>query len=147
MIYIENKIKNAVFGFSVMIGVSILAWVFVSESYTPELPYLIPLNQGVNNLITLAVIITILPLSLIEYNNNKWLKEVDRHLPRLLMDVTESMQSGLSLYNALENATKHDYGPITKELDSAMVDFRITSDFTSSMKRLGETAYYNTYRG
>ena len=91
MIYIENKIKNAVFGFSVMIGVSILAWVFVSESYTPELPYLIPLNQGVNNLITLAVIITILPLSLIEYNNNKWLKEVDRHLPRLLMDVTESI--------------------------------------------------------
>ena len=48
------------------------------------------------------------------------------------------MSLNQSLYNALENATKHDYGPITKELDSAMVDFRITSDFTSSMKRLGE---------
>ena len=138
MIYIENKIKYAIFGFSTVLGVSLLTWVFISGSYTPELPYIIPLNQTVNNLITLSVLVTILPVSLIEYNNNKWLKEVDKHLPRLLMDVTESMQSGLSLYNSLENATKHDYGPITKELDSAMVDFRITSDFTSSMKQLGE---------
>lgn len=138
MIYIENKIKYVIFGFSSFLGISLLAWIIVSGAYLPELPYIIPLNQGVNNLITLAVLIIILPVSLIEYNNNKWLKAVDQHLPRLLMDVTESMQSGLSLYNALENATKHDYGPITKELDSAMVDFRITGDFTSSMKKLGE---------
>jgi archaeal flagellar protein FlaJ len=137
MIYIENKIKHAVFGFSAVLGISLLIWVFVSGIYTPTLPYLIPLDQGINNYLTVAIIITILPVSLIEYNNNKWLKEVDQHLPRLLMDVTESMQSGLSLYNALENATKNDYGPITKELDSAMVDFRITSDFTASMQQLG----------
>jgi len=137
MIYIEKKIKYAVFGFSAVLGISLLVWVFVSGIYTPTLPYIIPLDQGINNYLTLAILITILPVSIIEYNNNKWLKEVDRHLPRLLMDVTESMQSGLSLYNALENATKNDYGPITKELDSAMVDFRITSDFTASMQQLG----------
>ncbi len=137
MIYIENRIKHAVFGFSAVVGISILAWVIVASGYTPIIPYLIPLDQEINNLITIAVLATILPLALIEYNNNKWLKEVDRHLPRLLMDITESMQSGLSLYNALENAAGHDYGPITKELDSAMVDFRITSDFTASMQHLG----------
>jgi flagellar protein FlaJ len=137
MIYIENKIKYTIFGFSAIVGISALIWVFITDTYTPELPYIIPLDQSVNNLITAAALITILPLSLIEYNNNKWLKDVDRHLPRLLMDITESMQSGVSLYTALENASKNDYGPITKELDSAMVNFRITSDFTESMKQLG----------
>lgn len=137
MIYIENRIKHVIFGVSLAIGLSILAYIVVTGEYTPELPYIIPLNQGVNNLITMAILVTILPTAIIEYNNNKWLKEVDRHLPRLLMDITESMQSGLSLYNALERATEHDYGPITKELDSAMVNFRITSDFTASMQQLG----------
>ena len=137
MIYIENRIKHVIFGVSLAIGLSILGYIVVTGEYTPELPYIIPLNQGVNNLITMAILVTILPTAIIEYNNNKWLKEVDRHLPRLLMDITESMQSGLSLYNALERATEHDYGPITKELDSAMVNFRITSDFTASMQQLG----------
>ena len=137
MIYIENRIKYVIFGVSAVIGLSTLAFIFVTGAYVPSMPYLIPLDQGVNNLLTIAILVTIFPTEIIEYNNNKWLKEVDRHLPRLLMDITESMQSGLSLYNALERATEHDYGPITKELDSAMVNFRITSDFTASMHQLG----------
>jgi flagellar protein FlaJ len=138
MIYIEKRIKYVVFGFSATIGLAAIVWVFVTGIYAPSMPYLIPLDQNTNNILTVAILVTILPVALIEFNNNRWLKEVDKHLPRLLMDITESMQSGLSLYNALETASKRDYGPISKNLDSAMVDFRITSDFTSSMKQLGE---------
>jgi flagellar protein FlaJ len=137
MIYIEKKIKYVVIGISAILGISLFSSIFLMGIYEPTLPYIIPLDQSINNYLTAAILVIILPVSIIEYNNNRWLKEVDKHLPRLLMDVTESMQSGLSLYNALENAIKNDYGPITKELDSAMVDFRITSDFTASMQQLG----------
>jgi flagellar protein FlaJ len=122
----------------VILGFSIFYIIYLRGLYTPIKPYYIPLSQKTNNLFGLAIIITILPTSIIEYNNNRWLKNVDRNLPRLLMDVTESIQSGLSLYNALDEATKYDYGPVTKYLDAAMVNFRVTSDFTHSMKWLGD---------
>lgn len=136
--YIEKRPRNAVIAVSVMVGVSIMAYVFINGIYIPAQPYLIPLDQKANNMIALAILVTILPVSIIEYFNNRWLKEVDKNLPRLLMDVTESIQSGLSLFNALEESCKHDYGPVSPLLEAAMVNFRITSDFTESMNWLGE---------
>ena len=137
MNFVEPRIKNRIFGASIVVGVSILAYVLLTGLYVPSQPYLIPLDQTANNLIAFAILIAIFPLSIIEYYNNKWLKDVDRHLPRLLMDITESIQSGLSLYNALGEACKHDYGPISRYLNAAMVNFRVTSDFTESMQWLG----------
>ncbi len=137
MNFVEPKIRNIIFGASAIVGFTIFSYVLLAGIYVPSQPYLIPLNQNANNLIATAILIAILPVSIIEYNNNKWLKDVDRHLPRLLMDITESIQSGLSLYNALGEACKHDYGSISRYLDAAMVNFRVTSDFTGSMIWLG----------
>ena len=136
--YIEKGPRNFVIAVSVMAGVAIMAYIIVNGVYMPSQPYLIPLDQKANNLVALAVLVTILPVAIIEYFNNRWLKAVDKNLPRLLMDVTESIQSGLSLFNALEESCKHDYGPVSPLLEAAMVNFRITSDFTESMKWLGE---------
>ena len=138
MIYIENRTRNIVFAISVIAGLSILAYIIINGLYIPTIPYLIPLDQEANNLISLAILVTILPVSIIEFNNNRWLNAVDKNLPRLLMDVTESIQSGLSLFNALEASCKQDYGPISPLLEAAVVNFRITSDFTESMRWLGE---------
>ena len=138
MIYIENRTRNIVFAISVIAGLSILAYIIINGLYIPTIPYLIPLDQEANNLISIAILVTILPVSIIEFNNNRWLNAVDKNLPRLLMDVTESIQSGLSLFNALEESCKQDYGPISPLLEAAVVNFRITSDFTESMRWLGE---------
>lgn len=138
MIYIENRTRNIVFAISVIAGLSILAYIIINGLYIPTIPYLIPLDQEANNLISIAILVTILPVSIIEFNNNRWLNAVDNNLPRLLMDVTESIQSGLSLFNALEESCKQDYGPISPLLEAAVVNFRITSDFTESMRWLGE---------
>jgi flagellar protein FlaJ len=138
MRYIERKNKLAVFGASIILGLSILSLVFIDELYFPELPYIIPLTQTANNMIAVAILVAILPVSIIEYNNNRWMREVDKHVPRLLMDITESIRSGLSLFNALEVAAKREYGPISEPLEAAVVNLRLTADFDGSMKMLGE---------
>ena len=138
MIFVERKLKYLVISISLLMGILIFSSIFLNGEYIPLMPYLVPLNQRTNNLFALGIMVVIVPLSIIEFNNNRWLKAVDKHIPRLLMDVTESIRSGLSLFNALEVAATRDYGPITKELESAMVNFRITSDFEGSMKYLGE---------
>jgi flagellar protein FlaJ len=119
-------------------GIVIVSLIFISDIYYPQLPYLVPLTQTANNMIATAILVAILPVSIIEYNNNRWMREVDKHIPRLLMDITESIRSSLSLFIALEVAAKRDYGPISEPLEAAVVNLRLTADFDGSMKMLGE---------
>jgi len=55
------------------------------------------------------------------------------------MDVTESVRSGMPMIRALEEASQRDYGPISKNLEIAVVNFNLTSDFDGSMKWFGES--------
>jgi flagellar protein FlaJ len=138
MRYIKRKYKLAIFGASIILGLAISSLILIYDIYYPRLPYLVPLTQTANNMIAVAFLVVILPISLIEYNNNRWLRQVDKYIPRLLMDITESIRSGLSLFNALEVAATRDYGPISKPLEAAVVNLRLTADFDGSMKMLGE---------
>jgi archaeal flagellar protein FlaJ len=97
------------------------------------------MNMKINNAFTYCILIALLPPAIIEYNNARWLKQVDKNLPRLLRDLTESTRSGMPLVRALEIATTRDYGPITKNLETAMVNFNLTSDLDGSLKWLGES--------
>jgi flagellar protein FlaJ len=138
MMYIEDRPKLIVFGASLALGIAIFSLAVLEGSWAANLSYMTPLSMETNNMITLAILVTLLPLALIEYNNNRWLREVDKNIPRLLMDVTESMRSGVSLFSALEVAAKRDYGPVSMNLESAMVNFRMDSDFEEAMMWLGE---------
>jgi flagellar protein FlaJ len=138
MIWVKRKYKYAVLGVSLIIAASIIALVIMGGEYQPEAPYWIPLNPRINNTIVIAFMVAILPVSILEYINNQWLKAVDKYVPRLLMDITESIRSGLALMNALEVAATRDYGPINEPLEAAVVHMKMTADLESSLKMLGE---------
>lgn len=138
MRYISRKKELIVLGISLLFALALLAITLIRDDYRPLSPYYIPLNQKTNNLIIGSILIAILPISIIEYQNNKWLKSVDKHVPRLLMDITESIRSGLSLFSALEAAATRDYGPITQPLEDAVVNMRMTADLEGSLKCLGK---------
>jgi len=97
------------------------------------------MNSKVNNAFALCLLVAIVPPAVVEFNNSIWLKQVDRNLPRLLRDVTESIRSGMPMTRALETAVKRDYGPIAQNLETAMVNFNLTSDFDGSLKWFGES--------
>lgn len=136
--YFKRKYKLAVWAVSALIGIFLFIETLRTGVYVPTTEYMIPLNQKVNNTLVLSILITIIPPAFIEYNNSVWLREVDNNIPRLLRDLTESIRSGLSLFDALELAAEKDYGPITPHLEQAMVKFRLTSDLEGSLIWLGE---------
>jgi flagellar protein FlaJ len=126
--------------YAVSIGVAVVVFVLLllQGQYIPEAPYIIPMNMRTNNAFTFCILIALIPPAVIEYNNAVWLKQIDKNLPRLLRDVTESIRSGMPLIRALEIATTRDYGPMTKLLETAMVNFNLTSDLDGSLNWLGE---------
>ena len=111
---------------------------FAQGIYIPKAPYFIPLQMSVNYTIILFILVAIVPPALVEWNNSRWLIQVDKNIPRLLMDITESIRSGMPIIKALEVATKRDYGPINEPLEIAIVNFNLTSDLEGSLKWLGE---------
>jgi len=107
--------------------------------YRPEFPYIIPLEMRVNYVLLLCILVAITPPAIVEINNTRWLDQVDKNIPRLLMDVTESIRSGMPMVRALEVASKRDYRPISKNLEIAVVNFNLTSDLDGSLRWFGES--------
>lgn len=136
--YFEKKYRQAVWVISLAVAVAMFALIIINRQYVPEYPYLIPLEMKVNYAITIAILVAITPSAVIEYSNNRWLKQVDENIPRLLTDLAESIRSGMPLVRALEEATKRDYGPVTGILETAVVNFNLTSDLEGSLRWFGE---------
>jgi len=61
----------------------------------------------------LAVISAPTVLNLID---NRWKKSIDERLPDLFRAIVQAQQTGMTLPQAIEEASKRDYGRLTKEL-------------------------------
>jgi flagellar protein FlaJ len=64
----------------------------------------------------LAVVVTVFPPAVLDYADYRWKRSIDKHLPDLFRSIVQAQKSGMTLPQALEEASKRDYGPLTKEL-------------------------------
>jgi flagellar protein FlaJ len=137
--YFKARYRYAVYAVSIITGIVLFALIIIQGRFRPELPYVIPLDMKVNYAFTMCILIAITPPAIIEFNNSRWLKQVEKNIPRLMMDITESIRSGMPLIRAMEVAAQRDYGPITPILETAVVNFNLTSDLDGSLKWFGES--------
>jgi archaeal flagellar protein FlaJ len=128
----------AVWAVSVSVGLSIILILVFTGFYVPSEPYFLPLSQRVNNAIALSVMIILGFPAILEFNNYSWKKQVERNVPRLLRDVTESVRSGMTLPRALEEASQRDYGPVSQELERAVSMFVLGAKFEDSLMFLAK---------
>jgi flagellar protein FlaJ len=63
-----------------------------------------------------AIILAISPPAVLNYVDYKWRKAIDDHLPDLFRSIVQAQETGMTLPQALEEASKRDYGPLTAEL-------------------------------
>jgi flagellar protein FlaJ len=137
-VYFEQKYRITVWAVSSCIGILILVTPVLLGLYTPESPYLIPLSQKVNNTMALGLVLMFFFPAIVEFNNYKRGRQVDRNIPRLLRDITEAVRSGVTLPRAFEDASQRDYGPISKELESTMSMFILGASWEESLMSLAQ---------
>ena len=136
--YFEKREQWMASAGSIFVGLVIFAAILLQGAYVPEAPYWVPLSQRTNNGIILCILLALSLPSVLEYQNSRWLKGVEKNVPLLLRDVSEAVQSGVPLITALEEASVRDYGPVSKPLVASLVRFNLTSDLRGSLKWLGE---------
>lgn len=137
--YFKQKYTRALWAVSITTALVFLALYILQGQYIPQYPYIIPINMSTNYYIVFCILIAITPPSIIELNNSVWLKQVDKNIPILMMDITESVRSGMPMTRALEVASQRDYGPISEKLETAVVNFNLTSDLQASLTWFGDS--------
>ncbi|MCW4017455.1 MAG: type II secretion system F family protein [Candidatus Bathyarchaeota archaeon] len=68
-----------------------------------------------------AFVVVLAPLAAVNYVNYRWQKGIDQNLPNLFRSIVQSQEVGMTLPQALEEAAKRDFGPLTPELKKMTV--------------------------
>jgi flagellar protein FlaJ len=66
--------------------------------------------------VVLAMVIALFPAAVLDYVDYRWRRSIDEHLPDLFRAIVQAEKTGMTLTQALEEASKRRYGPLTAEL-------------------------------
>lgn len=84
-----------------------------------------------------AVLIAVFPPAILDYIDYRWRRAVDQHLPDLFRSIVQAQETGMTLPQALEEASKRDYGPLTPELRKMTAQISWGMTFDEALSALG----------
>ena len=86
----------------------------------------------------LAVVITVFPPAVLDYADYRWKRAIDKHLPDLFRSIVQAQKSGMTLPQAIEEASKRNYGPLTKELKKMVAQMSWGVSFEEVLRSFGK---------
>jgi flagellar protein FlaJ len=86
----------------------------------------------------LAVVLTVFPPAVLDYVDYRWKRSVDKHLPDLFRSIVQAQKSGMTLPQAVEEASKRQYGPMTKELKKMVAQMSWGVSFEEALQSFGK---------
>jgi flagellar protein FlaJ len=86
----------------------------------------------------LAVVITVFPPAVLDYVDYRWKRSIDKHLPDLFRSIVQAQKTGMTLPQAIEEASKRNYGPLTKELKKMVAQMSWGVSFEEALQSFGK---------
>jgi pilus assembly protein TadC len=137
MLYLTRKYVYAVWAASAAVAVFIIGSIILSEPSAIISELRIPLEPRINNTLSLALLLAILPPAVVYYINRRYTTAVADNIPRFLRGVMDDINAGLPFSRALEEASTRDYGPISAELKVALSKFLMGRTMESALREMG----------
>src|SRR3972149_2670880 len=103
---VETWEKRVAWTVSIALAVVVLITAFIRLSGLPIF----------DEYVLLAIIIALFPAAVLDYVDYRWRRSIDEHLPDLFRAIVQAEKTGMTLTQALEEASKRRYGPLTAEL-------------------------------
>jgi flagellar protein FlaJ len=91
-----------------------------------------------DELVFFAIIATVFPSATLTYVDYRWRKAIDHRLPDLFRSIVQAQETGMTLPQALEEASKRDYGPLTAELRKMTVQISWGMSFEEALLAMGK---------
>ncbi|MEM2117967.1 MAG: type II secretion system F family protein [Candidatus Bathyarchaeia archaeon] len=103
---ISDKIKKIVWIISALSAIAIVLFAYIMFWGTATF----------DEFVFFAVMTGIFPSTMLNYIDYRWRKAIDENLPNLFRNIVQAQETGMTLPQALEEASKRSYGPLTAEL-------------------------------
>ena len=88
--------------------------------------------------IVLAMVIALFPSAVLDYIDYRWRRSIDEHLPDLYRSIVQSEKTGMTLTQAVEQASKRRYGPLTVEMKRMVAHMSWGKSFEEALQSFGE---------
>jgi flagellar protein FlaJ len=95
-------------------------------------------TDTIDDFVFFAVIAAVFPSAMLNYLDYQWRKAIDEHLPDLFRSIVQAQETGMTLPQAIEQASKRDYGPLTEELKKMTAQMSWGMSFEKSLLSLGK---------
>lgn len=110
---VSRKAKVYIPSVSALVGVGIALFAtFLSPGYQVRPLY--------DNYVLAALIVALIPPSVIDLADRRWRNAVDSKLPDLIRDIADSQKTGMSFMKSIEHSARLNYGPLSKELNKTV---------------------------
>ena len=86
----------------------------------------------------LAIVVTVFPPAVLDYVDYRWKRSIDNHIPDLFRSIVQAQKSGMTLPEALEQASKRNYGTMTTELKKMVAQMSWGVSFEDALQSLGK---------
>jgi flagellar protein FlaJ len=124
---IEKKTKKVALAASAVVAVGIILFGYLTVGFTAAL----------DDFVFFGFLAVISPVAILDYVDYRWRKAIDEHLPDLFRSIVQAQEVGITLPNALEDAAKRDYGPLTSELRKMEVQISWGASFEEALLAFG----------
>jgi flagellar protein FlaJ len=125
---IEEKKKKIAWIFSVSAAMTLIVLGYMIFGFT----------NVFDEFVFFAVIIAVFPPTVLNYIDYRWRRAVDSHLPDLFRSIVQAQETGMTLPQALEEASKRKYGPLTAELKKMTAQISWGMNFEEAILALGK---------
>jgi len=88
--------------------------------------------------VVLALVVAMFPSAVLDYIDYRWRRSIDEHLPDLYRAIVQSEKTGMTLTQAVEEASKRRYGPLTSELKRMVAHMSWGKSFEEALQSFGE---------
>ncbi len=130
---VERRTKKIAAAVSIVVAFAIVLFGYLNVSGY----FNIGISIALDDFVFFGLIAAISPVAMLDYVDYRWRKGIDEHLPDLFRSIVQAQEVGMTLPNALAEAAKRDYGPLTSELKRMTVQISWGSSFEEALLAFG----------
>ncbi|MCW4011075.1 MAG: type II secretion system F family protein [Candidatus Bathyarchaeota archaeon] len=95
-------------------------------------------TAALDDYVTFGIVAILAPLAALNYVDYRWQKGINQNLPDLFRTIVQAQEVGMTLPQAMDEAAKRDFGPLTAELKKMTVQMSWGYSFEEALTAFGK---------
>ena len=100
--------------------------------------FTVGVSVALDDFVFFGLVAVISPIAAVNYVDYRWQKGIDEHLPDLFRSIVQAQEVGMTLPQAINDASKRNYGPLTSELKNMTAQMSWGYSFEEALTAFGK---------